>query len=458
MADVLQKLKDLADEYVVRDARKLYQLAQRQGVDGATSELAKQALSSDIGRQILAPPPRATGKSAATRPDANLQADLIDFNNLPRTKEGNRYLAVVGDVFTREVRAVPLDSKDPVSVAAAMKPMIENIRDSTDGQFTLSTDAGAEFSRLGLPEGAAHRIKAGKQDIAVVDRQIQTLKKDLATRAARKGGEFDENIAGVVAAYNARPHSTTIVAPEDVELIPEAEFTQYQQNADKYMTNRAQSERRMSQVKESKTIRAPLVTQSRSFRPQYGDALKVRTVDSQFVTTTTGRQILTKEAQAIPADSAKSAVGQLTDPAFVKKQRLQGESLRLEAYLQTQPNGQVKIADLDRQLRTVLPAVKKGLLKARVSLRFFLRMFAGIFRVQRGIVSAVNLPAAPEAPAAPEPAAQPPRAETREERNARLDRLLAESRAKEDASKQARLARERERPSGLRRAFPERPR
>jgi hypothetical protein len=182
-------------------------------------------------------------------------------------------------------------------------------------------------------------------------------------------------------------------------------------------------------------------------------------VDSQFVTTTTGRQVLTKEAQAIPADSAKSAVGQLTDPSFVKKQRLQGEANALEAYLQTQPNGQVKIADLDRQLRTALPSVKKGLLKARVSLRFFLRMFAGIFRVQRGIVSAVNLPAASEAPAPEAPAPAPaPRVESREERNARLDRLLAESRAKEDASKQARLARERERLSGLRGAFPERPR
>jgi hypothetical protein len=91
-------------------------------------------------------------------------------------------------------------------------------------------------------------------------------------------------------------------------------------------------------------------------------------------------------------------------------------------------------------------------------LRFFLRMFAGIFRVQRGIVSAVNLPAAPE-PAAPEPAAPaPPRPETREEKNARLDRLLAESRAKEDASREATQARMRERLAGLRRAFPERPR
>ena len=167
---------------------------------------------------------------------------------------------------------------------------------------------------------------------------------------------------------------------------------------------------------------------------------------------------MTKEAQPIPADSECRAAGQLTDAAFVKRQRLQTEANALEGYLVSQPNGQVKIADLDRTLRQTLPAVKKGRLKARVSLRGFLRMFPGMFRVQRGVVSAVNLPAAPE-PAAPEPAApEPPRPETREERSARLDRLLAESQAREEAAREAREARQRERLAGLRGAFPERPR
>ena len=77
---LLQRLKDLADEFVVRDPRKLLQLARSQGVDGATTALAAQALRSDVARQVLAPPPRATGKSAAPRPDSTFQADLIDFS------------------------------------------------------------------------------------------------------------------------------------------------------------------------------------------------------------------------------------------------------------------------------------------------------------------------------------------------------------------------------------------
>ena len=124
----MQRLRELGDEYNLRDPRKLFQIAQRQGVAGASQALAREALAPDVGRQVLAPPPRATGKVAATRPDAMLSADLIDFsNNLPPTKEGNRYAVTLMDNFTHEIRAVPVASKDSATVAGVLKPMIENL-------------------------------------------------------------------------------------------------------------------------------------------------------------------------------------------------------------------------------------------------------------------------------------------------------------------------------------------
>ena len=191
-AGVLQQLRNLADEFVVRDARKLYQLARSQGVDGATTALATEALRSDIARQTLRPPPRATGRSAAPRPNSTLQADLIDFSlSLPPTSEGNRYLAAAQDVFTRELRAVPLDSKNPEVVATATKLMVDNLREGeTNDQFTLSTDAGAEYSQLNLPGGAAHKVKDPKDSnsLGVIDAGIKNIKLGLATQASRKGG------------------------------------------------------------------------------------------------------------------------------------------------------------------------------------------------------------------------------------------------------------------------------
>ena len=179
---MLQRLRELGDEYNLRDPRKLLQIAQRQGI-AATSKLAKEAL--------------AASKAAATRPDSTLQADLIDFSlNLPPTSQGNRYAVVLSDVFTRELRAVPVASKDPATIAGVLKPMIANITEG-DENYTLSTDKGAEFTRLDLPAEAVHRLKAGKQDLAVIDRGIQTLKKGLASRTAKNNKEWDDNIEGV---------------------------------------------------------------------------------------------------------------------------------------------------------------------------------------------------------------------------------------------------------------------
>ena len=81
-------------------------------------------------------------------------------------------------------------------MARVLKPMLENI---TEGErnFTLSTDGGAEFTRLDLPAQAVHRLKAGKQDLAVIDRGIQTLKRGLAGKAAKTNKEWDENRPGV---------------------------------------------------------------------------------------------------------------------------------------------------------------------------------------------------------------------------------------------------------------------
>ena len=183
----------------------------------------------------------------------------------------------------------------------------------------------------------------------------------------------------------------------------------------------------------------------------------MRAVDSGYVTLASGRQVLLKEAQAVPSDSARRPAGSLYDPAFIKQQRLGKEADALEGYLRQQPNDQVKGADPDRTLRSALPTVKRGLQSARTSLRGFLRMFPERFKVQRGVLSAVNLPEAP-APAAP----AAPRPETAEERRARIDRLFEESQRLREEQDRAREQRQRERQAArlgqLRTAFPERPR
>ena len=104
----------------------------------------------------------------------------------------------------------------------------------------------------------------------------------------------------------------------------------------------------------------------------------------------------------MPADSVRRPAGQLTDPAYVKRQRLQSEANKLEEYLLRQPQARMRLADLERNLRAELPSLAGALQRGRTRLRSFLRMFPRMFRVEAGVVIAVNAPAAPaEAPAPP---------------------------------------------------------
>ena len=94
----------------------------------------------------------------------------------------------VMDVFTREAAVEPLQNKNAETVGRATKRAAKELT-GDDGNFVVTTDLGNEFATLDreLPENAVHRTKRpeDRNAIAVVDRGIQTLKKDLATRVAR---------------------------------------------------------------------------------------------------------------------------------------------------------------------------------------------------------------------------------------------------------------------------------
>jgi len=80
MADRIESLKALAQEYNVRSPAKLRQQALVDGVRVTLKE-AQEALASDTARQVFAPKRRPQGRSAAPGPDSRLQYDLIDFSN-----------------------------------------------------------------------------------------------------------------------------------------------------------------------------------------------------------------------------------------------------------------------------------------------------------------------------------------------------------------------------------------
>ena len=176
-----------------------------------------------------------------------------------------------------------------------------------DKNFVVTTDLGNEFATLDreLPEA----VRRTKRPEDRVDRGIQTLKKDLATRVARKGGGWSQRLEQVADAYNARPHETVRAAPEDVEKQPATEFRVLQDNADRFQRNKDLTERRIKAIEDAGAFRAP-TNAARSFNPQYGD-VQLAAVDSMTVRGTEGRETFLKLALPTPQGSGNAA-GRLT--------------------------------------------------------------------------------------------------------------------------------------------------
>ena len=121
---------------------------------------------------------------------------------------------MVTDVFTREVATQALPDKRAETVTQAAAEIIPELVEE-EGNYVVTTDLGNEFQGLeqALPDAAVHRQKRpeDRNATAVIDRAIQTLKKDLAGRAARKGGRLggergagDERIQQAPARGSAR--------------------------------------------------------------------------------------------------------------------------------------------------------------------------------------------------------------------------------------------------------------
>ena len=92
-------------------------------------------------------------------------------------------------MFTRETKGDAAKTKQSGEVGAAVKQALDELADGRR-DYVVSTDLGGEFSNLdsNLPSEAVHRTKEpeDRNALAVVDRSMQTIKKDLSSVIAKK--------------------------------------------------------------------------------------------------------------------------------------------------------------------------------------------------------------------------------------------------------------------------------
>ena len=90
-----------------------------------------------------------------------------------------------------------LPDKRAETVSAAAREIIPELVEA-ETYYVVTTDQGNEFNGLqgALPEQVVHRMKdpSDRNATAVVDRTIQTLKRDLAGKVARDGDAWTDHV------------------------------------------------------------------------------------------------------------------------------------------------------------------------------------------------------------------------------------------------------------------------
>ncbi len=421
MDQKIEELRQLAYDKNIRDPRKLYQYAKIQEIRDVTQAMASKALESQVARQVLAPPPRYQGHFASSRPGQDIQADLIDFSKNTSAKIPHRYAVVLADVFTRKLDIETVKTKDASTVEAAMRRGLKDLGVDGSKAALIRTDQGKEFSTINdvAPHIHVQRDVRDRNGLAIVDRGIQSIKRDLAAEVGKKKGTRWSDVAEkVVEDHNEKPNAAVFGAPGTVATNPVQQFKVLQRNAENYEVDIKNSRRQTEAIQKAGYFREPIDNGGRSFRPAYGPAQKVERVDSDYVYAKghlaaiqrgeTGDDYSTLLKQARPATPGQLATKLVLDTDKIQTKQsaktvLRNQALALENLLMKQ--GSASAADIQK-----LPGMKRLTRKYKnlTETNWISKAYKDKFVVQDGTVRLKNQPSSSSSAPAPAPPAPAP--------------------------------------------------
>ena len=307
----MESLAALSAELGQPGANKLYQAAQRRGLDVDRKAVA-DFVRPQGERQVFRDRPVATGKIVATRINDRWAADLIDYASRSQAK-GDQYILIVQDIFSRRVWGKALTDKTAESTLSAFKDIV---REAGKGKpRELDTDDGAEFKRVFddylAQEGIQHTIadKRNKDARGTLDYAIRTVRQTIARLQLSSGREWSGLVSQAVHAWNENIHSALIGrAPEDIGEDDDAKFLLTEKAAAGIQHNQKEIEARGKKLEQAGGFRDELPRlgrgRERAFKPKWSD--KVHPVDDVVGGTvfSGAESYPTRHALAVPRASA----------------------------------------------------------------------------------------------------------------------------------------------------------
>jgi len=295
-------------------------------------------------RQILAPPPKYTGKIVANDIDDRWMADLIAFTHRPanrrnferlRTAESAyTHVLIVIDVFSRQIWTKPLQSTSQTTTE--FKAIL---RESKRSPHRLDTDGGVEFSAASFEtlcreKRIEHEIKDkdDKQAIATVDSAIGSLKRDIRRRQEQEGGTWLEHLEDATDGHNTKPHESTNAPPSDMK--DTHIFSQRKQATKNMEVNMAGFKKREKQLDEAGGFRTH-IPQKSGLKRRIDQATWSKDIKEVqgfpapgMVEDTDGNKYRTKLVKAVPLNSSNQQPDPPPKPNIIDKLRPFAQTLQ----------------------------------------------------------------------------------------------------------------------------------
>ena len=131
-----EQIRQISEELNNPSALKLHRVLQSRGIKVSRKEV-DGFVRAQSERQVQAPPYKFQGKIAAHELNDRWFADLIDFAAAPSdggkkteltpTRDGEKYVLVVQDVFSRKLFTRALTNKRPETVAASFREILDEV-------------------------------------------------------------------------------------------------------------------------------------------------------------------------------------------------------------------------------------------------------------------------------------------------------------------------------------------
>ena len=369
-------------------------------------------------RQVQAQKYRFDGKIPAMDINDRWFIDLIDFTAAPsdrgkrtglgETKEGEVYILVVQDVFSRFLWTEALTSKRPEVVAKAFEEILTR---SGGSPRSVTCDLGPEFTGpfKQFVEGQGIEFSQKRKEdinaIATIDTAIGQFKKALA-RDTRKVGTDDwaSRLEKVTRGQNNNPIDDYLegMPPSNVRNNPDLIDLLKQKNAKYSEHNRKRIEKRAQRIEQDGQFRIMEDTGgkfTRGFKPRFGEIRQVQQISGAIVEDTKNQDHLTKFVLPVKDttnDEGPRRIEQrgsaLTDAT--RRSRLQPFANELIRFMRNKKVASVTTATASKHLREMMPGFTAAMRNVP-SFGAFIRLFDSSLKLvtssESGGVSRVRL-------------------------------------------------------------------